>query len=55
MKSNKVLLGLFAGVLALMGGTMHAQNSNNFVEIGPVNVGGHVTSLLAHRTDATTI
>lgn len=55
MKSNKVLLGLFAGVLALMGGTMHAQKSNNFVEIGPVNVGGHVTSLLAHRTDATTI
>lgn len=55
MKSNKVLLGLFAGVLALMGGTVRAQQDSNFVEIGPVNVGGHVTSLVADRLDATTI
>lgn len=54
MKSNKVLLGLFAGVLALMGGSMRAQDTN-FVEIGPVNVGGHVTSLVADHLDATTI
>ena len=55
MKSNKVLLGLFAGVLALIGGTASAQHDSNFVEIGPVNVGGHVTSLVADRLDATTI
>ena len=55
MKRNKVLLGLFAGVLALMGGTARAQQDTNFVEIGPINVGGHVTSLLADRQDGTTI
>lgn len=55
MKSNKVLLGLFAGVLALIGGTASAQHDSNFVEIGPVNVGGHVTCLVADRLDATTI
>ena len=55
MKRNKVLLGLFAGVLALMGGSVRAQQDTNFVEIGPINVGGHVTSLLADRLDGTTI
>ena len=54
MKINKVLLGLFAGVMALAGGNASAQDTN-FVEIGPVNVGGHVTSLVADRNDATTI
>ena len=54
MKINKVLLGLFAGVMALVGGNVSAQDTN-FVEIGPVNVGGHVTSLVADRNDATTI
>ena len=55
MKRNKVLLGLFAGVLALMGGRVQATQDTNFVEIGPINVGGHVTSLLADRLDGTTI
>ena len=54
MKINKVLLGLFAGVMALVGGNASAQDTN-FVEIGPVNVGGHVTCLVADRNDATTI
>ena len=55
MKINKVLLGLFAGVMALVGGNASATQDTNFVEIGPVNVGGHVTSLVADRNDSTTI
>ena len=55
MKINKVLLGLFAGVLALAGGNASAQQQTNFVEIGPVNVGGHISSMVADRNDATTI
>ena len=52
MKSNKVLLGLFVGVLALVGGNVRATEDTNFVEMGPVNVGGHVTSLIVDQTDA---
>ena len=55
MKINKVLLGLFAGVMALVGGNVSAQQDTNFVEIGPVNVAGHISSILADRQDSTTI
>ena len=48
MKSNKVLLGLFAGILALMGGAANAQ----FHEIGPANIGGNVSSIVMDQTDA---
>lgn len=49
MKSNKVLLGLFVGFLALIGGTADAQR---FYEIGPSNVGGQVSSLVLDQSDA---
>lgn len=49
MKINKVLLGVFAGVLTLIGGSAKAQ----FYEMGPTNIGGHVSSLLHDRTDTT--
>lgn len=48
MKSNKVLLGLFAGVLALTGGSVRAQ----FYEIGPANIGGEVSSIVVDEQDA---
>ena len=51
MKRNEVLLGLFAGVMALVGGAAQAQSDTNFVELGPVNVGGHVTSLVVDQHD----
>ncbi len=51
MKSNKVLLGLFAGVMALIGGVAHAQDTN-FYEIGPDNIGGSVSCLIADMNDA---
>ena len=49
MKIHKVLLGLFAGLLALTGGATHAQ----FYEIGPANIGGQVSSLVLDNQDAT--
>ena len=52
MKSNKVLLGLFAGVMALVGGAAHAQVDTNFYEIGPSNIGGCVSSLVVDMNDA---
>ena len=48
MKINKVLLGLFAGVMALTGGAAKAQ----FVEIGPANIGGHVSSVVIDKLDS---
>lgn len=48
MKINKVLLGLFAGVMALTGGVANAQ----FHEIGPANIGGHVSSIVIDQQDA---
>ena len=48
MKIHKVLLGLFAGVMALTGGAAHAQ----FYEIGPANIGGHVSSIVIDQQDA---
>lgn len=52
MKSRKVLLGLFVGVLALMGGAATAQTDTNFIELGPVNLGGQVSSLVVDQNDA---
>ncbi len=49
MKSNKVLIGLFVGVLALIGGSATAQTK--FYEVGPSNVGGHVSSLVIDQRD----
>ena len=49
MKSNKVLLGLFVGVLALVGGSTKAQST--FRELGPANVGGHISSLVIDQRD----
>ena len=51
MKSNKVLLGLFVGLFALTGGAVSAQS--DFHEMGPINVGGHVSSLVLDQRDAT--
>ena len=58
MKSNKVLLGLFVGLMALAGGALNAQNATKdavtprLYEIGPDNIGGAVSSLVADRQDA---
>ena len=49
MKSNKVLLGLFVGIFALAGGSVSAQST--FHEVGPANVGGHVSSLVLDQRD----
>ncbi len=51
MKRNKVLLGLYVGLLTLAGGVANAQTGNKFFEIGPANVGGHVSSLCVDRQD----
>lgn len=48
MKINKVLLGLFAGVMALTTGTASAQ----IYEMGPANIGGHVSCLAVDNQDA---
>lgn len=59
MKIRKVLFGLITGILVSFGGSLAAQkanyNSANFVEIGPDNVGGRVTSLVVmnHPTNTT--
>ena len=49
MKINKVLFGLFVGILAFGGGAVCAQYS--FHEIGPANVGGHISSLVLDQRD----
>ena len=50
MKSRKVLLGFFVGLAMCFVGTATAQKANyqndKFVEIGPDNIGGRVTSLV---------
>ena len=51
MKRNKVLLGLYVGLLTLAGGTVSAQTGNRFYEIGPDNVGGQVSSFVIDRQD----
>ena len=51
MKSRKVLLGLIVGFCVCLAGTATAQTanfqSNKLVEIGPDNIGGRVTSVVA--------
>lgn len=49
MKSNKVLLGLFVGILTLGGSAICAQST--FHEVGPSNVGGHISSLVLDQRD----
>ena len=48
MRKNKVLLALFAGAFALTGGAAQAQ----FHEVGPANIGGHVTSIIVDQQSA---
>ncbi len=50
MKSNKVLLGLFVGILTLGGSAISAQST--FHEVGPSNVGGHISSLVVDQRDS---
>ena len=52
MKSNKVLLGLFAGVMAMFGSVVSAQSSSTIREIGPANLGGSVSALVVDGRDA---
>ena len=49
MKINKVLLGLFVGILTLGGGVVCAQSM--FHEVGPANVSGHISSLVLDARD----
>lgn len=51
MKRNKVLLGLYVGLLTLAGGVASAQTGGRFYEIGPDNVGGQVSSFVVDRQD----
>ncbi len=57
MKSRKVLLGLFVGLLACGTSFATAQTKanyqNNLVEIGPDNIGGRVRSIVADHSDPT--
>ena len=50
MKRNKVLLGLYVGLLTLAGGVANAQ-TGGFYEIGPDNIGGEVSSIVVDRLD----
>lgn len=50
MKRNKVLLGLYVGLLTLAGGVANAQ-TDKFYEIGPDNIGGQVSCLVLDRQD----
>lgn len=57
MKSRKVLLGLIAGFCVCFAGTVTAQKANfqnnKLVEIGPDNIGGRVTSMVAMQKNDT--
>ena len=50
MKRNKVLLGLYVGLLTLAGGVVNAQ-TDRFYEIGPDNVGGQISCLVVDHQD----
>ena len=52
MKRNKVLLGLYVGLLTLAGGIANAQTGGRFYEIGPDNVGGQVSSFVVDKQDS---
>ena len=51
MKRNKVLLGLYVGLMTLAGGVVNSQTGGRFYEIGPDNVGGQVSSFVVDRQD----
>jgi hypothetical protein len=51
MKRNKVLLGLYVGLLTLAGGVANAQTNSRFYEVGPDNIGGQVSSFVLDRQD----
>lgn len=51
MKRNKVLLGLYVGLLTLAGGVANAQ-ADTLYEIGPDNIGGQVSSIVVDQQDA---
>lgn len=51
MKRNKVLLGLYVGLLTLAGGVANAQ-TGGFYEVGPDNVGGQVSSIIVDCQDS---
>ena len=57
MKSRKVLLGLIAGFCVCFAGTVTAQKANfqnnKLVEIGPDNIGGRVTTMVAMQKNDT--
>ena len=59
MKSRKVLLGLIVGCFVCLAGTATAQKanfeSNKLVEIGPDNIGGRVTSIVAYSDDTSSV
>ena len=50
MKRNKVLLGLYVGLLTLAGGVANAQ-TDRFYEVGPDNIGGQVSSIVVDCQD----
>ena len=50
MKRNKVLLGLYVGLLTLAGGVVNAQ-TDKFYEVGPDNIGGQVSSIVVSSLD----
>lgn len=53
MKRNKVLLGLFVGLMTLAGGVLNAQTGDKFYEVGPANIAGQITSIVSDSRDTT--
>lgn len=53
MKRNKVLLGLFVGLMTLAGGVLNAQTGNKFYEVGPSNIAGQISSIVVDSRDTT--
>ena len=53
MKRNKVLLGLFVGLMTLAGGVLNAQTGDKFYEVGPANIAGQITSIVTDSRDTT--
>ena len=53
MKRNKVLLGLFVGLMTLAGGVLNAQTGNKFYEIGPSNIAGQISKVVVDSRDTT--
>ncbi|MCR4659910.1 MAG: T9SS type A sorting domain-containing protein [Bacteroidales bacterium] len=57
MKRNKVLLGLFVGIMTIASGTVSGQEMANYrsglAEVGPVNIGARVRTVLVDQADTT--